>query len=170
MVVEIDLSIQRWEMWGIYGERDKITRDTTKRPNNNAMSISCGVVNDSIKSYSRLCRLSSSRRQWWQTAVALSSLKLKSYANTLKNITKLTVVLQHDEQASRDNEQHTWGQQIWEMLENVFAILELYEGDERGCEKNCSEQRQINPNHELIVQLPVYQWQEEDVTEAESGW
>lgn len=55
------------------------------------------------------------------------------------------------------------------MLENVFSILKLDESDERGREKNCCEQRQIDPDHKVVVQLRMNDWQEEDVAEAQAG-
>lgn len=56
------------------------------------------------------------------------------------------------------------------MLKNVFSILELEGGDQRGCEKNWREQGHINPDHEAIVQCGVDEWQEKNVAESQSSW
>lgn len=79
---------------------------------------------------------------------------------------KLTFVTKHDEDNSCDDVENTGGQQIREMLKNVFSIVQFDDGDHWRSDDDGEKHRKVWPEAHWAVKLGVDPWQEENVSKT----
>jgi hypothetical protein len=78
----------------------------------------------------------------------------------------LTVITKNNKQNSRNDKEDAGGEQVREMLENVFSVVEFNDRNHGRRDDDGEQHRKVGPEGDCVVEVRVDPWQEKQISET----